>query len=179
MTVDKLTLAVLSFVAVASSEQFPRFEMKSLSNHEVILPAAVRGQVAVLITGFTNASSAATKAWTTAAEKDFSTDPRYMVLQAAILEDVPRLIRGMVVGSIRNGTPPAKQDRFLTTFQSEKAWKQLVGFSAPDDAYVILLDGKSEIRWQGHGRFTEGEYAKFREQAGRVADEGGSLVPHE
>jgi hypothetical protein len=65
----------------------------------------------------------------------------------------------MIVGSMRKGTPTADRDRFVTLFQGSGDLKRFVGFSAGDDAYLLLLDSNGTVRWRGHGVFREQDYA--------------------
>lgn len=165
---SKLPALALLFIAVSWGATLPRLQTKTLTGHEVTLPDASHGRVAILIVGFTHASSKTTAPWTREAEKVFGSDPRYVVYSVAVLEDVPRFIRGMVVGSIRRDTPAARQDRFLTVFKDEKTWKQVAQYSAPNDAYIMALDANGDIRYQEHGLHSDAAFAKLREEAGKL-----------
>lgn len=128
------------------------------------MPAAARGRIAIVIAGFTQASSKASEAWQKRVTQDFGSDPKYVIYSVAILEDVPRLIRGLVTGSMRKGTPAARQDTFLYTFQEEKEWKRVAGYSEKDDAYVMVIDPRGELQMAIHGANTEGQYGALRER---------------
>jgi hypothetical protein len=86
-----------------------------------------------------------------------------------VLEDVPRFIRGMVTSSIRRGTPPGEQDRFVTLFQGEADLKRFMSYAVPDEAYLLLLDAKGEVQWHGHGLFGEQDYAALHDAAKQLA----------
>lgn len=148
----------------------PVFPMTSLAQETVVLPDAAKARIAIVIAGFTKSSSTATGAWRQRADKDFAADPRVVVYEAAILEDVPRLIRGMVVGSMRKNTPGDRQHRLLITYEKEAEWKRIGAYGPGDHAYVFLLDDKGEIVWRGHGLFTEGQYATLAEHTRRLAE---------
>ena len=87
----------------------------------------------------------------------------------AVLEDMPRFVRGMATGGMRRGTPPEEQDKFVLLFHNEAEWKTFVGYAASDDAYLLLLDGEGEVRWRGHGILQEKDYALLREAAKQLA----------
>jgi len=161
--------AVLFFLAAmaagAQRETLLRLEGQSLSGKPIVLPNDARGKIALLVIGFTKKGGQATGAWAQRFRKDFGGDQGYVIYSVAELEDAPRLLRGMITGGIRRGTPPAEQDRFLTLFQGEADLKRFVAFSNPDDAYLLLLDANGEVKWRGHGLFREEDYPALRDAA--------------
>src|SRR5215467_1026935 len=106
-----------------AQQALPPVEGETLSGKKVTLPAAAGGQPALLIIGFTHGSQTQTKAWADRAAHD-----RLPAWSVAVLEDVPRLVRGMATHGIRGGTPKDRFDRFVLVFHGEKALKQAVGF---------------------------------------------------
>ena len=153
---------LLLLVSPALAQHLVPLTAENLNKQAVTLPDAARGKTAVVLTGFSHASQNSLKPWTDQLRKDFGSDSRVVVYQAAILEDVPRFIRGMVVSGIRKGTPAAEMDRFLTVFQNKKLWQDTFGYSQPDDAYLIVLDPQGNIRGKHHGAFQASEYAKIK-----------------
>ena len=171
----RIFLAFALFICTAASarsETLPRFTPTSLSGHPVYLPDAARDRVAILIVGFTQGSAKASAAWRQKMDPDFGKNPAYVIYDLAILEDVPRLFRSLVVSAIRKGIPAALQDTFLTSFQDEKMWKQLTTFGTPNDAYLLILDRRGAIQWQIHGLCTDAQYAAFRDRARGVSPAG-------
>jgi hypothetical protein len=81
------------------------------------------------------------------------------------LEDAPSLIRPLIVRSIRKQVPDAVKPNFVPLTSGESLWKQVVGYdtTAPDAAYVLLVDRNGQVRWQTHEAFSE---ARFNELAG-------------
>jgi hypothetical protein len=69
----------------------------------------------------------------------------------AILQDAPKLMRGVIKHGMRGGVPKAEQDSFIVLERDEDVWKKLADFSDPNDAYVILIDSYGKIRWRTHG----------------------------
>jgi hypothetical protein len=80
---------------------------------------------------------------------------RFPAWSVAVLEDVPRLVRGMATHGIKSGTPKDQYDHFVLVFKGEKAIKQAVGFDRPDDAYLAVVDAAGTIRWSYHGPVTD------------------------
>ena len=120
--------------------------------------ANLRGRPAVFVLGFTHASQSQTKAWSA---RLAPTIPTYSV---AVLQDVPRLVRGMAVAGIKSGVPQSERDRFILVFKGEKELKDASGFSPnqPNDAYILLADSAGAIQWQFHGPVTDAAIAELR-----------------
>jgi len=140
----------------------PRIEGDNLAGHRVVLPQAAAGKVAVLIFGFTKASKVPTSAWADKLQPDFGTRAGFEAYQLPVLEDVPRLFRGMVISGIRKGIPENKRDHFVPILQGEAELKKLVGYKEPDDAYLVILDRAGNIVQQVHGSPNDSNYAQVR-----------------
>jgi hypothetical protein len=152
-------LVALCAAAVCAEQSLPPTEGETLAGKKVTLPAATGGQPALLIIGFTHGSQTQTKAWADRAAHD-----RLPAWSVAVLEDVPRLVRGMATHGIRGGTPKDRFDRFVLVFHGEKALKQAVGFDRPDDAYLVVVDGAGMIRHTYHGPVTDAEVEQIGAQ---------------
>ena len=142
-------LLFAAFGALHAQQAISPIEGETLSGKKVTLPAAAGGEPALLIIGFTHGSQAQAKAWT------LRVHDRFPAWSIAVLEDVPRLVRGMATHGIRSGTPKDQYDRFLLVFHGEKQLKQAAGFDHPDDAYLLVIDGAGAIRWSFHGPVTD------------------------
>ena len=164
--------AILMLLAVgARAESPPRLEGETLSKKAIVLPDAAHGKITLLVMGFSKKGGQATGPWEKQFKNDFGADQRYTVYPLAILEDVPRLIRGMVTSGIRSSTPPSEQDHFVILVHGEQDLKRFVRYSTPDDAYLLLLDANGEIRWRGHGLFKDEDYAALKNVAKQLASE--------
>lgn len=147
---------IIAFVAVLllaqaapAAELFPTIEVETLLGKKLTLPDAMKGHASVLIIGFTHASQSEIKAWGERLEADLH--PYSM----AVLQDVPRLVRGMATGGIKGSVPDSRKDRFLLTFRGEKELKDAVTFKTPNDAYIVLVDSNGAIQWQSHGAVSD------------------------
>ncbi|HWF45407.1 MAG TPA: hypothetical protein VG168_00255 [Bryobacteraceae bacterium] len=137
--------------ALLHAEQLPRVTSETLAGNELDLPSALSGRVAVLCIGFTHSSQSQVKAWSTTLRSQLSKEPGVAVYSVAVLEDAPRLVRGMIVHSMKGSVPQANYSTFLLVFKNEKELKQAVGFSAGDEAYVVVLDPTRTIEYKLHG----------------------------
>ncbi len=156
-------LALLASVPTrALAQQFPRLQEENLAGQQVVLPDAASGNVAVLVLGFSHASSTPTEAWAKRLQSDFGHASGFQLWQLAVLEDVPRLIRGVVISGIKKGVPEDQRARFLAVLHNEDELKKLVGFKAEDDAYIIVLDRRGKVAYQAHGASVDPGYAEFK-----------------
>src|SRR5579862_9245040 len=89
--------------ALLWGQALPRFEGETLSGKTVTLPEA--GQRQLLIIGFTHGSQTQTKAWSLRVRQ------KYPAWSISVLEDVPRLMRGMVSHAIKGSVPKEEYDR--------------------------------------------------------------------
>jgi hypothetical protein len=155
--------SVLCLVAIftgflQAQQNLPVIDGETLSGKKLSLPAAAGGQPALLIVGFTHGSQAQTKAWSVRVHDRF---PAWSI---AVLEDVPRLVRGMATHGIKSGTPKDQYDRFLLVYHGERQLKEAAGFDRPDDAYLLVVDGAGVVRWRYHGPVTDAAVEQAGEQ---------------
>jgi hypothetical protein len=162
-------LCLAAFVVSAHSESLPRLKGETLSGKQIVLPDDAHGKIALLVIGFTKKGGQSTDVWGKRFKKDFGTDQRYVVYPVAVLEEVPRFIRGIVTSGMRRGVAPGEQDRFVTLFQGEAGLKHFVAYSSPDEPYLLLLDADGKVQWHGHGLFREQDYTALQDAAKRLA----------
>ena len=156
----RLAVFLLALALPLVGQQFPTIEGQTLADHKVKLPD---GHAVALVIGFTHASQTQTKVWTQRIGTQF---PVYSI---AVLEDVPKLVRGMASHGIKSGVPENQRDRFLLVYHNEKELKQAAGFSTPDDAYILVLDKSGAIPWKFHGPVTDSAFDQLKAQMAQVA----------
>lgn len=145
-----LMLLTMSF---AKAEVIPPLPVETLSGRSLMVPAQVAAAPSLFIIGFSKKSRAETSEWSRRLEKDgHDGEPPYEV---AVLDDVPRLLRGLVVRAIRNGVPERLRDRFLIVSEQGDFWRRLVRFQKPDDAYLVVTGAGGKLVWRTEGKLTE------------------------
>jgi hypothetical protein len=145
-----------------SAPQMPKTEGESLAGRKVVLPDAASGKIAVLVFGFTKASKAQTSAWASKLQADFGTRAGFELYQLPVLEDVPRMVRGMVISGMKKGVADDKRDHFVPVLQGEAELKKLVGYKEADDAYLVVLGRAGNILEQSHGAPDDANHARLR-----------------
>jgi hypothetical protein len=157
-------LTVLCSVSLTLSAQIlPAVHGTSVSGRPVTLPDQVKGKIAVLVIGFSRGSAAPTGAWATRLKTDFARNPDVTIFRLPFLEEVPRMFRGLATSGVSKSAGPDDRDAVVPVFESEAAFKRLVKYSKPDDAYILVLDRTGQIRLLSGGD-AETEYAGVRER---------------
>jgi len=167
-----LTLVTASTV-LAASTTIPSVVATALDGHTVSLPSDLPAPATILILGFSQHSQAATTAWEKSIRASLATTPTIGYFDMPILEDAPSFIRPLILRSIRKQVPDVLKPHFVPLTSGEAAWKQLTNFSpsAPDAAYILLVDRSGNVRWQTHDPFTPTLFAALSTAAHNLAAE--------
>jgi hypothetical protein len=158
--------ALLPLLVVSSlwaQVPLPVFEGEALSKLRLTMPAAVHGHPALLVIGFSHASSPQCMDWTKRLASEFGKDAEIERYSAVFLEDAPKIVRGVVKREVRSGVPIHEYDHFLIVTEHEKEVKDAVHFDALDDAYVVLVGPDGTILGTFHGAVSDGAVRKIRE----------------
>ena len=149
-------LAAVFLLATASTNTIPTTTATALDGHTLTLPRDLPGHATILILGFTRKSADTTTAWEKPIRACLANAPAISFLDMPFLEDAPAFIRPLILRSIRKQVPDILKPNFLPLTTDESIWKQLAHYtdSAPDAAYVLLVDTSGTIRWQSHDPFT-------------------------
>jgi hypothetical protein len=150
-----LIAVLLTVLASASlAETIPVTHGTTLSGKEIVLPQDLHPGRTILILGFTKKSSESSRDWGKRIAPLLASDPTVAWFQIPILASVPRLVRGMVLSSMKKDVPQITQQYFLPIYEKEREWKQLVSYHEPDDAYIVIVDQSGTVVWKAHGPFT-------------------------
>ena len=162
MRLAVFTVAVALLASTAAAQQFPRLQEENLAGQQVVLPDAAAGKIAVLVLGFSHASGTPTGAWAKRATEEFGKNPGFVLYQLAVIEDAPRLVRGMITSGMKKGVPDSQRATFIPVVHDEAALKALVGYKAEDDAYIVVLDRGGKVVYQTHAATVDPGYAELR-----------------
>jgi hypothetical protein len=164
-----LALALLAVNGLTAQDrpgsvQIPEVHGTAFSNEAVNLPAALQGRVGVLVLGFSKASSAGATAWRKRLALDYRDSTTVVYYTMPVLASVPSMVRGMVIHSIKSSVPPEERARFVPVLDHETEWRALVHYGAPDDTYLVVVDGRGDVAWQTHGAATDAAYAALKQE---------------
>jgi hypothetical protein len=159
-----LAVMLLASAVAQSPQPMRRIAGESFAGRKVELPDAARGNITVLIFGFTKASKVPTRAWAEKLGSDFGSQTGFAFYQLPVVEDVPRIIRGMVISGMKKGVPATMRDHFVPVLEDEAERKRLVSYPEPDDAYLVLLGRSGQIVEQRHDSFSDPGYRQLHSQ---------------
>lgn len=139
-------------IATLYAQDIPRANADTLSGGKIVLPDAVLGHASILNLGFSRAGGDATGRWGPELKKQLAATRDLHFYSVAVLQDAPKMVRGMIRHGMRNSTPKNDQDSFILIYEDEDAWKKFAGVSNSDDAYVVLLDSQGKTLARVHGK---------------------------
>jgi len=148
-----------------AAQRIPEVHSTSFANQMVNLPADLQGQAAgVLVIGFSRASRDAVADWAGRIAADYRTSPVVAYYELPMVASVPGLLRGIVLRSIRSSVPDRARKRVVPIIDNEARWRALVHYGAPDDPYLLVVDGQGDVVWQTQGRATDAAYSALKQQ---------------
>ena len=152
----------------------PEVHSTAFAGNAVDLPKMLTGKVGVLVIGFSRESREPVAEWGKRLTAEYNGSATVLYYEMPMLAEVPRVLRGVVVRTMRKDVPEPAQARFVPLIEDEARWKDLVGYGRPEDAYVVVIDGAGKVSGREHGPATE---ASFAEVKARVASaEAGSAT---
>jgi hypothetical protein len=156
-------LAALAFVQGAAPGSIPpKLRGQTLDGMDIVLPDAAAGKVTLLVFGASKKAGDRTGAWKDHFAADFGSNPHVAYYSAALLESAPGLIRGMIRGSMRHGTPVAQRSHVVTSSSDEAAWKKYLDIRDDSLPAVVLLDRSGHVRWSYNGLFDADHYRDLK-----------------
>jgi hypothetical protein len=151
-------MGTLIALALHGEERLPVLKGQFLTGREAVLPDAAAGRVALLALGFTYESRYAVEDWIRHFRKDFGENREVTFYEIPMIGGLARMGKWFIDSGMRKGTPTADLENVITVYGGVDAWKQRVGFSDPNAAYLILIDKTGVIRWHHSGAFEEYPY---------------------
>lgn len=152
-----LFLAV-SLATATVAETIPSIRTESFSGQLVQFPEALRGKVGILVISFTKRGGIAAAEWSRRIDTVFGSYPRVAIYAIAVLADVPRFIRPIIVRGIKSSLPQRDYAHFVPIYQDEPQWRSAVNYEDKDDAYVLVLDRNAQIVEVLHGAVNDAKY---------------------
>ncbi len=125
----------------------------TLSGVEVSVPDPERA--AVLVVGFGRSAGRQVRLWRRHID---GIDSAPSVASVLVIDDMPRLVRGVVTRTLRGEVSGERQDSIYLVTEDGEAWRNLAQVDdtdGPDDAYVLRLDGKGKVCFRHVGAVTD------------------------
>jgi hypothetical protein len=152
-------IAALAPVLVLPSlaQTVPQTRAKALDGTIITFPRPTGQKPMILVLGFSHKSSDACEAWNKRLDPLYLSNPHVEDYTLIDLQGLPSFIIAMIEHGIRRELPPGEHAHFAPFLSNEKEWKQIAAYSAPNDAYLLVVDPAGHPVWQWHGTFDEGK----------------------
>jgi hypothetical protein len=149
-------------------ERLPELRGEFLTGRKVVLPQAAEGHVTLLLLGFTYESRFAVEAWANRFRPQFQSDPRVTFYEVPMIGGVARLAKWFIDSGMRRGTPKEDYEHVITVYGGTESWKERVGFTDTDAAYLILLDRTGKVAWRYQGGFDDQAFQSLSRKIGEL-----------
>jgi len=137
----------------------PELKGEYLTGKPALLPASASGKVALLALGFSYDSRVPVEDWINRFRGEFGTNPEVTFYEIPMIGGMGVMGKYFINRGMRKGTPPADHEHVITVYGGPVAvWKQRVGVSSDNIAYLILMDGRGIVRWRYNGMLDEVGY---------------------
>jgi hypothetical protein len=145
-------------------QAIPEVHATSLAGDPINLPEDLKGRSAVLVMGFSHGAQDAVRAWSRSLAADYRDSPAVTYYELAMLGGAPRLVRGLIVRSMKKEVPERAQGHFVPITDDEAAWKSVAHYdsSSADAAYVVVLDRAGNVVWRTSGPLTGPAYVELK-----------------
>ena len=157
--------------------KIPELHGTSFTNQPVNLPQDLQGKVGILVIGFSQGSREAVTAWGKRLAADYSDSPSVKFYELPVLAGVPRFMRGLVAGKIKNSVSDRGKPHFVPITENEAGWRALTHYQRGDDACILVVEGQGSVVWQNQGSFSESSYVAMREQVEKLRSATVPSVP--
>ena len=166
-------LVIAGIFPVAShAQQIPATQAKTLDGTAVSFPDAATGKPLLFVIGFSHKGGEESREWNKRLAPLYLKDAHVLYYEAAVLAGVPSLVMKMILHGMRKDIPGDEQSRFVLLESNEQAWKTVVNYSAPDDAYVIVANPSGRVAWQTHGAVNDAQAAALQSAVAKLLSTG-------
>ena len=155
--------------ACPAARTIPATNAKALDGSAVALPAAKDARPLLLMIGFSHKSSKEFDAWNKHLLPSYLSDPKVAYYEVVELQGVPGAVKPMILHGMRRQIHGAEGARFLPIFTDEEKWKSAAGYSAPDDAYLVVCDPSGRVAWQTHGAPDDAKLSELNSALAKLA----------
>jgi hypothetical protein len=136
---------------LAVGQRMPPLKGDLLSGKPGVLPDLAAGRITLVILGFSYDSRLQVEAWAERFRARYGAAADVTLFEVPMMGSAARLGRWFIDSGMRKNTPAELHSRVMTVYGGNDDWKTRVGFSAPDDAYLVLIDRQGIVRWLAHG----------------------------
>jgi hypothetical protein len=140
---------------LTAGQRMPPLKGDLLSGKPGVLPDMAAGQTTLVLFGFSYDSRFQVEAWAEKFRARYGAARDVTLFEVPMMGSAARLGRWFIDSGMRKNTPPDLHGRVMTVYGGNDDWKARVDFSAPNDAYLVLIDRQGIVRWLAHGPVSE------------------------
>ena len=161
------SLAIALAVAVAvvragGADQLPNLRATTLSGTDITLPGETGVAAYILSVGFSHKCDKAMSAWDKRIAATYSTDSRVRYYELPVIQGLLGFVKPLVYYRMRRAVPKPEQSRFAPLYEGEEELKRIVGFSAPNVAYLVVATGSGRVVWTTYEAASDSAFAELR-----------------
>jgi hypothetical protein len=158
-----LLLAAPALAApLAPGAPLPALHGELLTGRDADLPALTHGKLALVAFGFSRGSSKAVEAWGVRFKTAYASDTSLTWLEVPMINGgMARMMKPLIQGGMRGGTPEADRPHVMTVWGAPKEWKDWLAVEEPNAAYVVLLDREGRVRWRDSAPLDDVRWKSF------------------
>jgi len=156
------TITIVCSSAFCGAQQIPVTQARAIDKSVVTFPRSDNGKPLLLLISFSHKGEKQCDRWNERLKPAQMSDPRVFYYELADFQGVPSFVMRFVLHGIRRKIPKDEWSHFVPFYADEEAWKKLVNYSAPEDAYLVVADAAGRVLWQAHGAPTDQNYAELQ-----------------
>ncbi len=160
-------LAFVCFAVVLRAQQVPATQAQALDKTAVTFPKSDSRKPLLLLISFSHKGEKECDSWNDRLKSAYVNDSGVEYYELADFQGVPSFVLHMILHGIRRKVPKDEWPHFVLLYSDEGAWKKLVSYAAPEDAYVVVADASGHVQWQAHGALTDAKYAELQAALGK------------
>jgi len=149
-------------VCAQPAMQIPATEGTTLAGSHIALPDAFKGKINIIVVGFSRGSQEQVGSWGRLLAADYGHSGEVDYFEVAMLGTTPKLLRSMIIKRLSSSVPFDQRPHYFPVLESDQAWRAVAHYDKPDDAYILLVDGKGTVLWQTQGEPTNSAYGTFK-----------------
>ena len=180
-----LTLAIAAMTSDSTSRtpasrasggpvRFPAVSGRNLEGKEYALPRDFEGERNVVVVAFKREQQHDVASWTPALGELARTTPGVRVYGMPTLKASWRIMRGMIDGGMRRGTPDASErEHTITLYVDTDAFRKALAIPDDRQVHVLLVDRAGTVLWRTAGRYDAARMQSLSDEVSRALPSGG------
>lgn len=161
---------------VMEGKQLPSFVGQSLNENQVQVPQNLNQEPALLFFGYLQEAQFDIDRWMIGIEQIGLDIPYYEI--PTVRGFLPGLFRSRINQGMRDGIPSALWDNVITVYQDNHIIQNFFGNEKPANAYVVLIDSDSRIRFFHNTGFSAAHLGQLQKQVQALTQTQTPIIPN-